>query len=78
MQEKKQHKSWTSGPGVHPRLPCVQVWGEGVPCEGLLTQHVPPYCLKGFQVLMSENQCLRQLVLVCIIPVSQESPGPSV
>lgn len=55
MQEKKQHTSWTSGPGVHPGSLCVQVWGEDVPCEDLLTQHVPPYCLKCFQVLMSES-----------------------
>lgn len=36
------------------------------------------YCLKCFQVLMSESisVCLRQQVY--IIPVSQESPGPGV
>lgn len=32
MQEEKQHKSWASGPGVHPGSSRVQVWGEGMPC----------------------------------------------
>lgn len=32
MQEKKQHKSWARGPGVHPGSSRVQAWGEGLPC----------------------------------------------
>lgn len=73
MQEKKQHKSWASGPGVHPGSSRVQAWGEGLPC--VLSTTKPPRTA-GPLLLTRQGSPLRMSSKFLL--VSQVFPGTDV